>query len=123
LPRALDRRRELALVSGARANLATRANLAAIGQETAQRVAILVINNSILVFAKRAYAADGGTEAALLTPASVTLPTAITARSTRTGRRIWISACIFGWHSKLLLKSKLNVVPSATLFVARRISE
>jgi hypothetical protein len=36
LPRALDRRRELALMAGARTDLAARANLAAISQETAQ---------------------------------------------------------------------------------------
>lgn len=59
MPRAFDGQRQLALMASAGTDLAAWANLAEIGQITAQRFAVLVINHFILVLAKDAGAVCG----------------------------------------------------------------
>jgi hypothetical protein len=57
LSRAFNRHRQFALMTRARADFATRANLAAVCQVTAQLIAVLVINDFVFVFAIDADAA------------------------------------------------------------------
>lgn len=85
MARAFDGERQFALMSRAGADLAARANLAAIRQIAAHLVGILVINDFVLVFAIDTYATLGRSKAPLsvttgLSPVSAT----VRARTART---------------------------------------
>lgn len=84
---ALDGKCQLALVPGAGADFATGANLAPVRNIAAQLIAVLVINNLVLVFAIDADSAHRGTETALSVPSTLASAAAIVARTARTTAR------------------------------------
>lgn len=103
MARAFDGEREFPLVTGACADFPTRANLAAVGQVTAQLLTVFVINEFVFVFAVNTDPAHRRTETALLSvPSPIASTAAIITRTAWTTRAA--ALLIFHTFGKWLLK-------------------